>query len=240
MSKLPGRPKGARGEARERNRLLLEQGEDPAFLDKTYENPTPCKKCGTHIRYISSGGCVACNRTIDLRTDEEIALTGHLTPRQFAANERKRAINSGQPRYIGLPCKVCGGATRYTTNGGCVTCVNNKSVASRNAKFAVFHHETSLIMFMERPRQVTAAYDLCPAMAAYPGYAMVFTDKMPRRFIGQDVMLFPNEISKIAFQAITLHKQGQPLAEHHIIVQQYLNNAAVNEAWRAFHRRNIK
>lgn len=240
MSKKAGRPIGPRGEARERNRKLIEEGCDPAFVDITYENPTPCNKCNTKIRYISSGGCVACKRTIDLRSPDELACTSHMPPRQFARYERDAARRNGNPRYAGLPCSKCGGTTRYTSNGGCVTCVNAASVAKRKERDHIFHHDTSTVMFMLRDRTVPEAYALCPALDAYPGYAMVFTDKMPRRFIGQDVMLFPNELSKIAYQAIALVKQGAELEEHHKIITSYITNEAVQEAWRAFHRRGAK
>lgn len=38
---------------------------------------------------------------------------------------RLDAANKGAKRYLGRPCRVCGGTERFVTNGNCVSCAKD-------------------------------------------------------------------------------------------------------------------
>lgn len=42
-------------------------------------------------------------------------------------NERLKAAEKGDSRYIGKPCRACGGTERFVTNGNCVQCAAEHS-----------------------------------------------------------------------------------------------------------------
>ena len=45
---------------------------------------------------------------------------------------RIEAARSGQRKYTGKPCKVCGGTERYVINAGCVECTKKAKSANES------------------------------------------------------------------------------------------------------------
>lgn len=238
--KAPGRPKGPRGIAREQMlRDLADPECAPEWVTKTYNAGYACFKCKTTERYITSGSCVECSRAPDLRSDEDKINGVPRTLKDEARQARQAALNANEKRYIGQPCKKCESRERFTSNSACVSCAVKSVEKARNKDSARFHHDTSLLMFVERPRQVPEVYAMCPELNAYPDYALVFTDQMrPKRLIGEDAMLHPDELSKI-------HNRGRAdpavrNTEHYNIINKLIPFPAMQYAWKLFNIRKMK
>lgn len=59
--------------------------------DKTYQSGTPCKKCGTYDKYVSTYGCVKCAREAGLKKLND--------PELMAPYRTKEKVNNKTYRY---------------------------------------------------------------------------------------------------------------------------------------------
>lgn len=230
--KGPGRPKGARGIARDKLEADIAAGLPKEMLDITYSDPgRPCFKCGGVKRYISSGCCVTCSRGFDWRSEEDQQYDNR-TQRQLSGAARAEALAALRPTFIGSPCKKCFNTTRITANGGCSVCTYKNRNLLMEAKLAKFHHDTSHLKFIEGERSVPEVYNLCPALAPYPGSVLVFTDQAPhKRLMGTDALLRPDLLTEYS-------GEGFRETDHGRTVRAYITFDAMQLAWRLFNLRN--
>lgn len=235
------KPPTARTVARRQLEKDIEEGVPSYLLIKDYDCGIKCKKCGSTQRYISSGTCSGCSKRLDMRTPEDIRNgVEALNARHQSTLNRKDAKWRKEKQYDGMPCKVCGTTQRYTASAGCVKCTKDKSIQRRKEENQQYHHETSNLMFVKGHRQLPEAYELCPALAAYPDYVLVFTDRVkPKRLVGTDAMLEPKLLSEYAHLYKEMTQRGKQPAEHEQIVVQYLTFEAMQLAWKLFNQRKV-
>lgn len=150
-----------------------------------------CRRCGGVERYTSNGGCVACQnkRPRDLIKDKLGAMEA-----------RDAAFMVGRVKYHSPNvCEKCGDTERYVSNASCVTCSKARTLNVRAVRAAMWHSDTSPIMWINEPPSPETAplYAMCPALAAYGGqWHCVYTDAQHlspghRIYPGQDVFKRP-------------------------------------------------
>nr|UVX62902.1 MAG: hypothetical protein [Bacteriophage sp.] len=151
----------------------------------------PCKRCKGTERYTSNGGCIECQNKKPL---------GEIKDRLSAWENRQDAIVLGRTHYNTTePCSKCGGTLRYTSNASCVTCTKSRTIKVREIRAALYHSDTSPIVWIEEPPSPETAplYAMCPTLAAYAGrWTAVYSDAQhlspaARIFPGCDVLKRP-------------------------------------------------
>ncbi len=179
-----GRPKGARGIAKDNGEI-------------TYISEIACSRCNGIERYTSSGGCVFC--TCRVKNPADLIL------RDMAYEEQSKAIARGAVTFTGRPCRKCGSTERYTAGNACVACVKGRVKRVREKRAALYHSDTSPIVWVNTPPSPETApfYAMCPSLAAYAGqWTVVYSDAqhlMPhvRLFPGCDVLRRPSAMASI-------------------------------------------
>jgi hypothetical protein len=66
----------------------------------------PCKRCGSHVRYVSTGKCVLCEKERQKQRYKKI----------------KEMYPDNDTFFEGCPCKNCGSCVKYISGGCCVLC----------------------------------------------------------------------------------------------------------------------
>lgn len=56
----------------------------------------------------------------------------------MSLSSREQAIQNGEIKYVGKPCKRCGGTVRYTRNAGCVNCEITRAIERQQRLRASF------------------------------------------------------------------------------------------------------
>lgn len=160
-----------------------------------YDSGRECKHCGGTERYVSNGACPACHGHNSKLPDER-----HL--RRLEGRENKaRAILRGDKRYIGSPCKNCGGVERLVSNSGCVECQTSAARRRQENERARYHNETSALLWLQEAPDPEYAdlYALCPEIP--PGWRVVYSD-LPvsgfRTFTGREVFARPEVLVYLA------------------------------------------
>ncbi len=158
--------------------------------DGVYEG-SACKRCRGIVRYTSNGGCIECQNKKPL---------GEIRDRISAWENRQDARTLGRTHYESTePCPKCGTTTRYTSNASCVACVKARTINVRAIRAALFHSDTSPIVWINEPPSPETApfYAMCPTLAAYGGqWTAVYSDAQhlspaARLFPGCDVFRRP-------------------------------------------------